>query len=423
MKKQALVALLLLGACDQMKTLTSKDPAPAPAPAPTANAGQPPASGATTPAPAKDPGTAAQAPASGATPPSSSPAGAATPGGAEAVASGLPAGFPAANGAALLEYVTKTSPYTAWKTLPKKLYPESIATEAVRPNSIRFFNGLIARVYYNELGQAALARGEKQMPPGTIIVVERWAQKSDGSVGPEESPDNLVAMYKVPGSDPENGDWFYLVSANGAVKTEGGPAAKACQACHALVKDNDFRFTDSGKLDFLKPTAPDLSDGGVTFATQLLGAQPGGLHYTHYSHFPEATLGEAIPRSKTFNPGIEWFNGKFDARLFANAVAQASLAAGKGQTFPFGSILVAEQFEKTPDGVVNPNPFAIVVQFKAEGADPQHGDWVWLSYSFKENKVLTFGKDAKFCYDCHDQVKDNDFVWSTSGKAPKKKGK
>ena len=38
------------------------------------------------------------------------------------------------------------------------------------------------------------------MPPGTMIVVPRWDQAADGSIGPEEKPDDIVVMGRSLGS-------------------------------------------------------------------------------------------------------------------------------------------------------------------------------------------------------------------------------
>jgi hypothetical protein len=325
--------------------------------------------------------------------------------------------LPPADGAGLLEYITKTSPYKTWKPLPAQFIPEGVKTDYLLPGSYRFFNGQIARAYVNDFGEGTVLSKAAPHAPGTVIVVERWVPKEDGSIGPEDSPDNIIVQLKSPGVDPEHKDWFFMSVKGGAVD-KAGADAKACADCHALLPpEADFVFTTSGKMSLLAAPAPGVKDKGDAFVKSLLSGPPEGLHYTHYDSIPADKRGAVIPASTKITDGIEWFNGKLEARVFANPLAQNTIAAGE-KKFPAGSLLIAEQYEKNADGTVNPTPFAVVAQVKVEGADPKHGDWVWLSYSLRDKKVLTFGKDAKACIECHTKIAENDFVWTTSGKRP-----
>jgi hypothetical protein len=46
-------------------------------------------------------------------------------------------------------------------------------------------------------------------------------------------------MYKVPGYNPDDGDWFWvLYGLDGSVKKEGKPAG--CVGCHGSRAKNDF---------------------------------------------------------------------------------------------------------------------------------------------------------------------------------------
>ena len=328
----------------------------------------------------------------------------------------LPAGMPKADGAEVLTYVTQTSPYRQWKPFPKEKHPVGILTDYIRPNSIRFFNGMIARTYYNDIGIAAVEANEKIMPPGAMIVVERWKQDDSGNIGPEDSPDDILVQYKSPGFDTEGGDWFYMSFKGSKIDVAGVTAVK-CKECHEIAKENDYRYTDSGVMDLLAPKEIKLDKDGTAFKNELVGTQPGGLHYTHLAAVPDSAVGSVIPRASDLPGGIEWFNGKLKARVYANPLAMATINS-KGKVFPEGAVLVAEQYIKNADGTFEDAPFAFVAQAKIASADPKHNDWVWLSYSLKDKKILTFGSKAKACIDCHDQVADNDFVWTTSNKLP-----
>jgi hypothetical protein len=328
----------------------------------------------------------------------------------------LPEGMPKATGAEVLTYVTQTSPYRQWKPFPKEKHPVGILTDYIRPNSIRFFNGMIARTYYNDIGIAAVEANEKIMPPGAMIVVERWKPDEEGNLAPEDSPDDILVQYKSPDFDPKGGDWFYMSFKGSAIDVAGVTAVK-CKECHELAKDNDYRYTDSGVMDLLAPKEIKLDKDGTAFKNELLGVQPSGLHYTHLAAVPDSSVASIVPRANDLPGGIEWFNGKLKARVYGNPLAMATINGG-GKLYPDGAVLVAEQFTKKEDGSFEAAPFAIVAQAKISGADAKHNGWVWFAYSFKEKKILTYNKKAKFCFECHEKVADNDFVWTTSNKLP-----
>jgi hypothetical protein len=324
--------------------------------------------------------------------------------------------MPGASGAEVVEYFTKISPYQTWNLLPISKYPNTIRTEYARNGAHRFFNGKIAKTYYNDIGKKALDAGEATMPVGTMIVVPRWDQAPDGSIGDEDKPSDIVVMYRIKDYDPANGDWFYLTYKDGAIGVEG--KVEKCQKCHEAVKDKDFRFTDSGLMTAIAPkTPPVVNDKGEEFVKSVTS----GFHYTHYEVLPDEKMGKIIPRVNDFASAIDWFNGNLAARIFVNKIALDAINSGSKEN-PEGAMYIAEQYKRDKDNKPMPSPFAIVAQVKVKGFDPKHGDWAYVAYSFEENKILAFGgsKEAKFCTSCHDQVKDNDYIWSTSGKRPKK---
>jgi hypothetical protein len=324
--------------------------------------------------------------------------------------------MPAANGAEVLEYFMKTSPYTSWNLLPIAKYPNTIRTEYLREGSHRFFNGKIAKTYYNDIGTKALNAGEATMPVGTMIVVPRWNPAPDGSIAPEDKPDDIVVMYRVKDYDAANGDWFYMAYAGDKIAAEG--KVEKCQTCHLAVKDKDFRFTDSGLMTTIAPAKPpEIKDKGLDFVKNVTS----GYHYTHYDVLPDEKMGKVIPRTNDFSNAIEWFNPIYVARVFVNKIALDSINAGD-KVAPEGAIYIAEQYKRDKDNKAEAKPFAIVAQVKVKGYNAKVGDWYYLAYSFDDQKIIASGtgtdKDKTFCSKCHDQVKDNDFIFSTSGKRP-----
>ncbi len=102
------------------------------------------------------------------------------------------------------------------------------------------------QVYVNPIGKEAFLDKSKPFPVGTMILKEKLAGSS--KVGLDElvkqTPELVTAMVKrVPGFDPDNGDWQYVVLLGDASKatTEG---LKHCAACHASRKSQRFVFAD-----------------------------------------------------------------------------------------------------------------------------------------------------------------------------------
>ena len=293
--------------------------------------------------------------------------------------------LPGATGAEVLEYFMKTSPYTSWNLLPVSKYPNTIRTEYARNGSHRFFNGKIAKTYYNDIGTKALNAGEAVMPVGTMIVVPRWTPAPDGSIAPEDKPDDIVVMYRVKDYDAANGDWFYMTYAGDKIGVEG--KVEKCQTCHLAVKDKDFRFTDSNMMTAIAPvTPPDLKDKGVDFVKNVTAT----YHYTHYDVLPDEKMGQIIPRVNDFSNAIDWFNGNLVARIFVNKIALDAINSG-AKVHPEGSIYIAEQYKRDANNKPEASPFAIVAQVKVKGYNAKVGDWYYLAYSFADQKILAAG--------------------------------
>jgi hypothetical protein len=81
---------------------------------------------------------------------------------------------------------------------------------------------------YDQLLQGASTGGDggvRQMPAGSIVVKELYRDPTCDTV------DRWVAMKKIAGFDPVNGDWFWQdVSAQGSINLEG--RAPSCAGCH-----------------------------------------------------------------------------------------------------------------------------------------------------------------------------------------------
>lgn len=133
-------------------------------------------------------------------------------------------GLPAADGKAVYEYITKTSPYQKWALFPgkDKLY------EGKHPH------GALLTTYVSADALKAINGKAGMLPNGAIIVKENYM--------PDKKLDAVTVMYRVKGFDPEAGDWFWAkYTAKGEVEAAGKVAM--CSGCHTAVIPNDWIFT------------------------------------------------------------------------------------------------------------------------------------------------------------------------------------
>jgi hypothetical protein len=105
-------------------------------------------------------------------------------------------------------------------------------------------------------------------------------------------------------------------------------------------------------------------------------------------------------------PGLEGMqpgqspHGKYH-EVYVNAVLARALPVAS-RTAPVGSIIVKENFDAAK------KPTNVTVMAKAAGYNPKYGDWFWAQYD-PEGKVIEEGKVSR-CIECHEGVKDNDFI-------------
>ncbi len=89
-------------------------------------------------------------------------------------------------------------------------------------------HGALLTTYVNDLAYNALMGHDGSMPPGAIIVKENYK--------PDRSLTAITVMYKAPGYNPGNNDWFWLKrDAAGTLEAEG--QVESCQSCHRAGRD------------------------------------------------------------------------------------------------------------------------------------------------------------------------------------------
>jgi len=96
-------------------------------------------------------------------------------------------------------------------------------------------------------------------------------------------------------------------------------------------------------------------------------------------------------------------HGKY-LELFANSVALKAAREGKTE-MPEGSILVKLNYGKDKETLK-----AITPMYKAQGYNPEAGDWFWAKYG-PDGKAMASGK-VEGCINCHRAKKANDWIFT-----------
>jgi hypothetical protein len=90
--------------------------------------------------------------------------------------------------------------------------------------------------------------------------------------------------------------------------------------------------------------------------------------------------------------------GRWDVDIYANELALRALAT-KTRDVPVGAVVVEEHFEKSGGGGAGP---VMVMEKRAKGFSPEHGDWRWTVVGASGQLV----KDGvvESCAGCHDDA-------------------
>jgi hypothetical protein len=91
-------------------------------------------------------------------------------------------------------------------------------------------------------------------------------------------------------------------------------------------------------------------------------------------------------------------SGRWDVDVYANEPAQRALAS-RSRDVPVGAIVVQEHFEKSGSG--GPGP-VMVMEKRAKGFSPEHGDWRWTVVGAGGQLVKDGVVDS--CVGCHDDA-------------------
>lgn len=131
-----------------------------------------------------------------------------------------PAPMAAADPKAVWQLITKDDPYKKYQSWP--------GSEGMRNGKAP--HGAFYRVFINDALSSALPLQAPLVPAGGMIVKESYNSSKEMTA--------LYVMAKVPGYNPNAGDWYWAnYTPDGKVIMEG--KVGMCIDCHGAFKDND----------------------------------------------------------------------------------------------------------------------------------------------------------------------------------------
>lgn len=151
---------------------------------------------------------------------------------------------PATGGAAQMAQAPDTTGASLWAHMRRADFKRNWSTWPGKGKLYRGRepHGALLTTYLNGLAYDALTNKAGRMPAGAIIVKENYA--------PDSTLAATTVMYKVPGYNPEAGDWYWVkFLADGKVDGNGMAQGRVpmCIQCHGAQKSNDYLFTGSIK--------------------------------------------------------------------------------------------------------------------------------------------------------------------------------
>jgi len=142
------------------------------------------------------------------------------------------ADLPDAEGAAVMDYVTETNPYTEWGTWPSDQWNDfDVNLVSGAPH------GNVVRIYVNEIALEAADGFDDELPEGSMIVKENYVGTDPESPG---ELDAVTIMYKVDGFNAEANDWFWVKAKPDGSQIDAEGAVDGCIGCHSQDGNDDY---------------------------------------------------------------------------------------------------------------------------------------------------------------------------------------
>lgn len=136
----------------------------------------------------------------------------------------VPADHPDTTAEAVWSYLEEENYQENWEVWPEK----EPYYEGVEPH------GALLTTYVNSMAMEGLTGNDSTLPDRSIIVKDNFM--------PDSTLAATTVMYKVPGFDPENNDWWWLKrNADGEIEAAG--RGEGCISCHGTAADNDYVLT------------------------------------------------------------------------------------------------------------------------------------------------------------------------------------
>jgi len=227
--------------------------------------------------------------------------------------------------------------------------------------------------YVNPIAFDAIAAKSGTMPAGAMIIKENYM--------PDRTLAATTLMYKVPGFDPANNDWFWSTRMpDGTIANEG--KVGACSGCHKLSAGNDYVYV-----------------GSITPAPAPEGTAV--RDYLAKQNYRQAW--RRWPGTEEFAPSSAPHG--MMVTTYVNQTAYEAIA-GRAGRLPSGSVIVKENY--MPDKSLA----ALTVMMKSTGFDAANNDWYW-QMQMPDGAIPSQGKLTD-CINCHKGVARNDYLFNGS---------
>ncbi|MFN0101206.1 MAG: cytochrome P460 family protein [Bryobacteraceae bacterium] len=221
--------------------------------------------------------------------------------------------------------------------------------------------------------QEAINRKAGSFPAGSFIAKDAH--------GPDKNLLLSYIMFKIPGFDPTNNDWFYSTRRpDGSFGASGAEAG--CIGCHARSKANDYVF--------LANVVPNPAPNAAAVRQFLANS-----NYREAWRLWPGTMekqASAAPHGATVS-------------IWLNELAYNAIQSRAGR-MPDGALIVKENF--MPDRTLA----ALTVMYKSTGFDPANNDWYWLQQT-ADGTAAAEGR-VQGCTNCHNAVASNDLLYTGS---------
>lgn len=142
------------------------------------------------------------------------------------------ADLPEADGSAVMDYVTDTSPYTEWGTWPSDEWNNFNANLVSGAP-----HGNVVRIYVNDIALEAADGFDEELPEGSMIVKENYVGTDPENPG---DLDAVTIMYKVEGFNAEASDWFWVKAKPDGSQIDAEGAVDGCIGCHSQGGNQDY---------------------------------------------------------------------------------------------------------------------------------------------------------------------------------------